>query len=125
MVLSWSDPVWVARGVQVMRLDSRNGGSGNGSGSGDQEGWSYRGTAQGAGAGAGGDDDDFDHEIGGGGGGGRAGFGAGSAREVQLHVVERAGGFVMSFEEGGFEGSAADGVGGVERDAGDAATENR
>ena len=122
--LSWSDPVWVARGVQVMRFNSRNGGSD------DQEGWSNRGAAQGGGDGGdgggggggdgGGGDDDNDGETGGG-----AGFDAGSAREVQVHVVERAGGFVMSFAEGGFEGAAADGVGGVGRDAVTSAMENR
>lgn len=110
-LLSWSDPLWVARGVQVMRFDNQFGSSG-----GDTEGWDYREAAQGVGRG--GDDD-------GSGGGEQAGFGTGSAREVQVHVVERAGGFVMSFAEGGFEGAAANGVGGVERDAGDTTTENR
>lgn len=111
-MLSWSDPLWVARGVQVMRFDSQFGGSD------DREGWDCRQSAQDVDGGDGDDD-------GSGGGGRQAGFGAGSAREVQVHVVERAGGFVMSFAEGGFEGAAADGVGGVERDAGDGTVENR
>ncbi|CAM9091454.1 unnamed protein product [Hapterophycus canaliculatus] len=94
MFLSWSDPLWVARGVQIMRFDGETG--------------------------SGGDVDD------GRGVENQAGFGTGSAREVQVHIVERAGGFVMSFAEGGFEGAAADGVSGTENEAGDAtATETR
>ncbi|CAM9544192.1 unnamed protein product, partial [Ectocarpus fasciculatus] len=94
--LSWSDPLWVARGVQVLRFDGQIGSS-------NEESWGYRGIAEGGSG-----------EDGGGGDDGREGFGTGSTREVQVHVVERAGGFVMSFAEGGFEGAAADGVGVVE-----------
>ncbi len=110
--LSWSDPVWVARGVQVMRFHSRNGGGG------DEEGWGYRDAAQGGGG---------DDEVGGdsGSGGPQDGFGAGSARQVQVHVVERAGGFVMSFAEGGFDGAAADGVVDANNGAGENAHESR
>lgn len=98
--LSWSDPLWVARGVQVLRFDGQIGSNG--------ESWGNRGVAEG---GSGEDSD--------GGNDGREGFGTRSAREVQVHVVERAGGFVMSFAEGGFEGAAADGVGIVESGARD------
>lgn len=98
--LSWSDPLWVARGVQVLRFDGQIGSN--------EESWGHRGIAEGGSG-----------EDGGGGDDGREGFGTGSAREVQVHVVERAGGFVMSFAEGGFEGAAADGVGVVESSARD------
>lgn len=76
--LSWSDPIWVARGVQVVRFDKQSGGA-------DEEGWESPPE--------GGRDD---------------AFGAGPVREVQVHVMERAGGFVMSFAEGGFESAVAD-----------------
>ncbi|CAM9524405.1 unnamed protein product [Scytosiphon promiscuus] len=108
--LSWSDPLWVARGVQIMRFEGETGKGG------DHEVPGYRCVRQGDGG----------NVDGGSGEGYPAGFGAGSAREVQVHIVERAGGFVMSFAEGGFEGAATDGVGGVESEAGDtAATETR
>lgn len=97
--LSWSDPLWVARGVQVVRFDKQ------GVGGTDERGWGYPGSG-------------LDE-----GGEGQAGFGAGPEREVQVHVMERAGGFVMSFAEGGFEGEAAD-EGAVEA-GGDIAAESR
>ncbi|CBN76641.1 conserved unknown protein [Ectocarpus siliculosus] len=74
----------------------------------NEESWGHRGIAEGGGG-----------EDGGGGDDEREGFGTRSAREVQVHVVERAGGFVMSFAEGGFEGAAADGVGVVDSGARD------
>ncbi|CAM9973105.1 unnamed protein product [Ectocarpus sp. 8 AP-2014] len=98
--LSWSDPLWVARGVQILRFDGQIGSN--------EESWGHRGIAEGGSG-----------EDGGGGDDGREGFGTGSAREVQVHVVERAGGFVMSFAEGGFEGAATDGVGVVDSGARD------
>lgn len=100
--VSWSDPLWVARGVQVIRFDNH----------GEEEGWDDPGGASDGGGGGGGSGDDGDD--------GQGGFGIGSAREVQVHVVERAGGFLMSFAEGGFDGEAADSVG-VEGSGGDAA----
>lgn len=90
---SWSNPLWVARGVQVIRCDRHAAREGVLD---DEQGsdWGYDGTWGG--------------DSSGGGDGGR--FGVGSIREVQVHVMERAGGFVMSFLEGGFEGvTAADG----------------
>lgn len=108
--LSWSDPLWVARGVQIMRFDNETDVGG------DEDASGYHSSERhGSGDGDGGSGEEEE-----------AGFGAGSAREVQVHIVERAGGFVMSFAEGGFEGAAADGVSGAESGAGDtAATETR
>lgn len=98
--VSWSNPLWVARGVQVIRFDRQvgvvggerhNSGAGGGDGGPDEEEESGREFHAWDGVGAVGDDDG-------------GGFGVGSeAREVQVHVIERAGGFVMSFAEGGFE----------------------
>lgn len=110
--VSWSDPLWVARGVQVIRFDNH----------GDGEDWDDPGGAGGGGGGSGGRDGSGDG--GRDGDGGQGGFGIGSAREVQVHVVERAGGFIMSFAEGGFDGEAADGVG-AEGSGEDAAAERR
>ena len=96
----------MARGVQVIRFDNHGEGEEC-----DDLGGATGGGGGGGGSGNGGNDDD-----------GQGGFGIGSAREVQVHVVERAGGFLMSFAEGGFDGEAADGVG-VEGSGGNAAAE--
>lgn len=87
-LLPWSDPIWVAQGVQVVRFDKQTSKEGTAS---NEEDWDFSQKAQG--------DRSYDEH---------AGFGAGLVREVQVHVTERAGGFVMSFAEGGFEGAAVD-----------------
>lgn len=66
--LSWSEPYWVAQGVQVIRF-AKLGYSGELHG----ERWNLLSGEE--------------EEV----------------REVQMHIMERAGGFVMSFAEGGFE----------------------
>lgn len=101
--LQWSDPLWVARGVQVIRFDGDIAEEGlRGGYSGDDEGWGHPVRER-------------------------------KARELQVHVIERAGGFVMSFAEGGFDdiGATADssGGGGADTDeqceGGDVATKTR
>lgn len=96
--VSWSNPLWIARGVQVIRFDRRGGGGG----------WHCR-EGYGGGSGGGEGADSVRREVPDWDGFGSAVddglFGVGpDAREVQVHVMERAGGFVMSFAEGGFEG---------------------
>lgn len=66
---SWSEPYWVARGVQVIRF-AKLGHSGEQH---HEERWNLLSGEE--------------EEV----------------REVQMHIMERAGGFVMSFAEGGFE----------------------
>lgn len=103
---SWSNPLWVARGVQVIRFDRQ----GAGSAVGDE----HNDTDDGGSDRRGSNDWGFGGVV-----GGHGTFGAGpQVRDVQVHVMERAGGFVMSFAEGGFENiSAGGGATGREHDA--------
>lgn len=68
---SWSEPYWVARGVQVIRFAKL--GHSRAPGELHEERWNLLSGEE--------------EEV----------------REVQMHIMERAGGFVMSFAEGGFE----------------------
>lgn len=120
-LLPWSDPLWVAQGVQVIRFDRQEMVEEDGSGGGADD------------HGGGDEAGEHGHNPSGFVGGNETeehGFGAGATvREVQVHVAERAGGFVMTFAEGGIGGAATDGhrstTAGMGDASGQTATESR